>query len=1576
MCGESWTYWTYKSYKSHRHTTPYTTHVDKCLAEPLERFLPPVAQWFQEALGEPTPAQRQGWPRIAAGEHTLILAPTGSGKTLAAFLACLDALWRADHLPQQVHVLYVSPLKALNNDIHKNLQLPLAGIAETARRMNHPLRELTAAVRTGDTPTADRQRLARKPPHVLITTPESLNLILTSQARAMLSGLRYCIVDEIHALCPNKRGVFLSLLLERLEALNPQSFVRIGLSATQRPLDEVARFLGGSSRRNGDLLPRPVAIVDAGLRKDLDLRVVSPVPHFGPLPERSIWPAIYQVLDDEIRRHRSTIIFTNNRRTAERVTSCLNELTENSDVAGEPDAETRGHGDAGTPESSAGVNQTLPASPRPRVPVSRLARAHHGSVSLEVRRQIEEALKEGRLPAVVATASLELGIDMGAVDLVCQVESPGSVARGLQRVGRAGHLVGRQSKGRLIAKTLPDLLEQAVLAREMLAGRVEEIRVPGNCLDVLAQQVVAMVAVESWRVPELYALVRQSYAYRDLTPEAFESVLEMISGRYPAEGFRDLRPRISWDRVHNRLHALPGSRQLALVNGGTIPDTGQYAAYIAPPSRHWGGGQGAGAPSPPWGRGQGEGVRIGELDEEFVYERRIGDAFVLGTTPWRIEQIEADRVYVSRAQGVPALMPFWRGEKVARSLDLGLALGRFLRELAERLPRRDCLEWLQSECCLDADAARNLRDYVKRQIEKAGCLPTDRTLLIESFRDQLGDWHVAVLSPFGSRFNLALRLVVEARLRQRFGYQPQCLHGDDGLLLRLADVEEPPLDLLDDLTPDDAENLILRELIDSALFAIRFRQNAARALLLPRLRPDRRAPLYLQRLKARGLLQIARQHPSFPVIVETYRECLQDHLDLPRLQQLLKEIRAGEVQVVKRRAESPSPFAGSLLFGFTMAFMYDYDRVENRHDGARDAGSIDRSMLEQVLTPESHLHLLDPRAVQQVERRLRGIGRPPRSVEEMAEHLRRLGDLSATELEGPMPGFLMELEQAGRACCITLPRVEEAERWVLVEELPGYAAAFGVARPESRKGVADTEPTPVEDSGRATGAQEAAARILRRFLQTHALVSLEDILRRYPFEEHWASRQLEAWVEAGAAVELKPTQGQTTQWSLPPNLDQVQRGSLSVHRREVLTCPREQFAHFLLHWQHRHPRTRKQGVEGVRAVLHRLHALPLPAELWESTVVPGRVEGYQTRWLDELSQTGEWLWAAWGSQTDADAGPLLTAFLKREELPQLMSPAPSASSKLQDAEVEQVYEHLRQRGASFVVDLAQSLGLSPGLVRRALWKLLRRAVVTNDRYDVIRRSEASASETDPTAMPRLSLRRLRQQRTQRPEGRWSLIPWQVPDAETRAVQQAYLLLERYGIVARELAGFDPWLLPWRVLYEVLSRLEWTGEVRRGYFVEGLSGAQFALPEAAKELSECVLPARTAEPVILLNSLDPANLYGAASPFAVPGAEEEERAFVRRPGNWLAIRGGRPVLVVEGHGSRITTMPDVAPDDLAEAASCLRDLLKTGHGMDPRGKVSVEEWNGRPVGQTEGRELLETAGFLRDYQAMTLYAAWR
>ncbi len=953
------------------------------------------------------------------------------------------------------------------------------------------------------------------------------------------------IVDEIHALCPNKRGVFLSLLLERLESLNKDSFVRIGLSATQRPLEEVARYLGGRKAiraKNGRTRfePRPVTIVDAGLGKSLDLEVGAPFDRGTPLAAGTVWPAIERRLLDLIRSHRSTIVFANNRRIAERLTAHLNELAES------------------TGEEAADPSPTF-------------AKSHHGSLSLPGASRDRGRLSRGELAAVVATASPGLRIDMGAVDLVCQVESPGSVSRGLQRVGRAGHLVGRTSKGRLIAKTLGDLLESAALCRAMLAGEVETLHVPTNCLDVLAQQVVAAVAAEPWDAKALYEMVRAAYPYRDLTAEAFEGVLMMVSGRFPVGSFQDLRPRISWDRVHNQLLPLPGSSRLALAGGGTIPDTGQYPLYLGE-----------------------DGPKLGDLDEEFVHERRVGETFVLGSSTWRIESIEPLKVVVSRAEGRSAMMPFWRGEDAPRTPELGERVGVLCREIAARCHDESTEDWLASECRLDANAARALLDYVARQVRIAGAAPDDRTVIVETFRDPTGEVGLAVLTPFGGKLHQGLKLALQGRLRERLGVSVACLHADDGVLIRVPRMEELPLDIFDDLTPEHAESLIRAELGESALFGLRFRQNAGRALLLPRPDPTKRTPLYLQRLRAKDLLQVVRKFPDFPIVLETYRECLNDDLDLPGLRAFLQGVADGSIRVVRRSGELPSPFANELIFRFTLDYMYEWD--EPRRPDRAPAGSDVSTLLDS---------LIEPGAIARVDARLRGVGLPPRSVEEMAERLRTLGDIAESEVDGPMGVFLAELAERGRAMTIDLGARSEPVRWIGVEERELYEKAF----------AADAD-------------EDAAESIARRYLRTHALVGLDELMNRYPIGPARATEWLERWAEEGNLVRLEDGAG--TRWADPRNLDEVRRISVALRRKESVAVRPEVYADFLVRRLGVHPPGRREGKAAVERALDGLQGFAATLDIWETDLLPRRVKDFQPRWLDEVLAEGSWTWRAGG----------------------------------------------------------------------------------------------------------------------------------------------------------------------------------------------------------------------------------------------------------------------------------------------------------------------------------------------------------
>ncbi len=1468
-------------------------------ADGLDGLLPVVARWFRATFGVPTPPQARGWPAIADGRNTLIFAPTGSGKTLAAFLACLDHLWRVPKATRGVRVLYVSPLKALNQDVYRNLEVPLDGILATAVALGLSLPRLSIAVRSGDTPPAERQRLSRKPPDILITTPESLHLMLTSRARETLRSISHVIVDEIHALCPNKRGVFLALLLERLQAVNPAGFVRVGLSATQRPLDEVARYLGGLQRVDDvrgrpRFEPRPVTIVDTGQRKELDLEVLFPFDRAGPQPAGTVWPAIEERLATLIEGHRSTIVFANNRRVAERLTAHLNERAEEGGVDSEPP----------------------------------LARAHHGSLSLDERRTTEELLKQGDLKAVVATASLELGIDMGAVDLVCQVESPGSIARGLQRVGRAGHLVGRVSKGRLIAKTSGDLLESAALAQAMLRGEVEALRVPTGCLDVLAQQVVACVAMDRWDAPALFDLVRSAYPYRDLTAAAFESVLKMVSGRFPTETFRDLRARVSWDRVHNRLNPLPGSARLALVGGGTIPDTGQYPVYLG-----------------------GDGPRLGELDEEFVLERRVGETFVLGTATWRIEAIEPLRVVVTRAAGAAAFTPFWRGEGAGRTAELGAAVGALCREIAARQEDGGLQTWLQDECRLERAAARVLLDHVARQLRVAGAAPDDQTVLIETFRDPAGEMGLTVLTPFGGKLHQALKLVLQARLRERLGIAVSCLHGDDGILIRLPQTDDPPLDLFAGLTAARAETLIRDELGDSALFGLRFRQNAGRALLMPRPDPAKRTPLWLQRLRAKDLLQVVRRFPDFPIVVETYRECLNDDLDLPRLRLFLDAVEAGTIRVVTRAGEVASPFASELIFNFTSAYLYEWD--EPRRADRQPAGAVvDLDLLDPLLDPATHALWLDPGAVGRVEDRLRGVGRPPRSADEMAETLRHLGDLTPSELAGPMLGFLEELRAQGRAGTIELAGTAEPMRWIGAEETMLYTSAFGDAS-QSPEASLDT--------------------IVHRFLQTHALIGLDDLTARYPIDPAEATDLLERWSESGRAIRLDPAaEGGPPRWADRQNLDEVRRLSIALKRRESVAVRPEVFADFVARRQHVHPETRREGAAAVTLVLEQLHGFAAPGDLWESDLLPRRVRDYRPSWLDEVLSAGGWLWRAEGDTR----GTPRVAFAPRDFAGPWPAPEPAPS----DSDIETVIlDHLTQRGASFATDLARVLGLEPSRARHALRELMRRGLVTNDRFDPLRpgaealtaalteASRAPAARRPGLGRVRPSIRRTA---TARPEGRWSRLGAVLDDPETAALAWASALLDRYGVLTRETAALDPWAPPWRDLAPWLARAELRGELRRGYFVEGLSGVQYAPDEAALELARRAAARDPDGTPVLISTLDPANLYGSGAAFDIALLEGGTARLTRTPANHLVLSDGRPILIIEAFGKRLTGLASASESDLRAALALLPTLAGPARRV-----LKVETYNTAATLASPAAPWLAELGFVRDHPGMAYYAGW-
>jgi ATP-dependent Lhr-like helicase len=1363
---------------------------------------------------------------IAGGKHTLIQAPTGSGKTLAAFLFAIDRLTPAPG--NGLRVLYVSPLKALNYDVERNLRGPLAGLRS----------ELKVAVRTGDTPQKERAAMLRDAPDILITTPESLFLLLTSRGRELLRSVDTLILDEVHALAGTKRGAHLALSVERLEALVPKPFQRIALSATQRPLEEIGRFVSGG---------RPIDLVDAGVAKELDLEVVVPVedmrePGAGRdegFDARSIWPSIYPALLELVRAHRSTIVFVNNRRLAERLALRLNELAEEE-----------------------------------------VARAHHGSLAREQRTQIEEDLKAGRIPCLVATSSLELGIDMGAVDLVIQVESPKSVARGLQRVGRAGHSLGEVSRGRIFPKFRADLLESAVVAQRMEAGLIEETQIPRNPLDVLAQQIVGICADEEIEVGALHELVRGAYPFADLSRTQLENVLDMLAGRYPSDEFAELRPRVVWDRTAGVVRGRPGARRLAVTNAGTIPDRGLFGVFVVD-----GGG------------------RVGELDEEMVYEARAGQVIMLGASSWRIEEITRDRVLVSPAPGVPGAVPFWKGEGVGRPYELGEAIGRFSRELlAQREPRVEGL---------DAFAQANLLAFLREQERITGVVPSDRTVVVERFRDEIGDWRICILTPFGGRVHAPWAMAVGARLRESLGIEVQSIWSDDGIAFHLPDADAPPATELLMLEPDELEELVLAEVGQTALFGARFRENAARALLIPRRRPGERTPLWQQRLKAQGLLQVARKYASFPIVLETYRECLQDVFDLPALKRLLQKLRTREIDLVDVETASASPFASSLLFDYVATYMYEDDTppAERR----AQALSLDRDLLRELLGQEELRELIDRDALAEVEASLRPFPRDPEALHDL---LRLRGDLRAGEFDEAHAAIL---EAERRAIRIA---VADEERLAAAEDAGRYRDALGVMPPS---GLPDVFLEPVQDALESLVARYAKGRGPFTTAEANAWFGLdvEEVLRGLERQERLVRG------------ELRPG-GSEREWCDPDVLRRLRRASLAALRREVEPAEQAALGRFLPSWH---------GVDrraSLREALIPLQALALPVSLWESEVLPRRVPGYRPEQLDQLTASGELVWAG--------AGLDRVALFFREDAAVLGAPpaAPAPEGEAHDA-----IRAALAGGALFWDGLLASTGLEDAVALPALWDLVWSGEVTNDAWAPLR-----AERRYQVPRPDRRVRRFSRARVQRPtatQGRWSVASGLFAGGEPDRRALAELLLERHGIVTRDSVRAEGIPGGYGAVYAELRALETLGTCRRGYFVEGLGGAQFALAGAVERLRE-LRPREGDEPEpLVLAAADPAQPYGAA----LPWPKRSGARAARVAGAHVVLLGGEPALFVERGGRSL--VPLRAPDEewLRPALAALVAFVKRGGAK----RLAVERFDGESVGGTMAMPLLVEAGFL-------------
>jgi ATP-dependent Lhr-like helicase len=1508
----------------------------------MEGFGAATRAWFEAVFAAPTDAQAGAWRAISRGQHALVVAPTGSGKTLAAFLWALDRLAHAPaatgpgaavegggaHTGAAGHgaavekggaalekgraalgkgdrgrvaaavreaakakalrrcrVLYVSPLKALAVDVERNLRAPLTGIRQAAARLGLPEPDITVGMRTGDTPAEERRAFQTRPPDILITTPESLFLLLTSQARESLRGIETVIVDEVHAVAGTKRGAHLALSLERLDELLPQPAQRIGLSATVEPVDVVARFLGGAQQ---------VEVVRPPASKTIEVAVEVPVEDMTALDEgraddegprrASIWPAVEERIFDLIKQHRSTIVFANSRRGAERLCARLNEL----------DVEKR--------ELEAFPAQIMAQSGASYGAPGLIARAHHGSVSKEERKQIEEELKSGRLPAVVATSSLELGIDMGAVDLVIQVGAPPTVAAGLQRVGRAGHQVGAVSRGVVFPVHRGDLLACAVVALRMMAGKLEPMDYPHNPLDVLAQQIIAMTAVDEWKVADVARLVRRAAPFAELPESALHAVLDMLAGRYPSTAFAELRPRIVWDRASDKLTGRPGNQRLAVTSGGTIPDRGLFGVFLA----------GAAKPS-----------RVGELDEEMVYESRVGDVFALGTSSWRIEDITPDRVLVSPAPGQAARLPFWKGDTVGRPVQLGQALGAYLR-------KPSTLD------TLDPRAQANLQAYISEQREATRHLPDDRTVLVERFRDELGDWRIVVHCVLGAKVNAPWALAIGQRLQERFGVDAQVHAADDGIVVRLPETaDEPPAAETFVFDPDEIESMVADAVGGSAMFAARFRECAARSLLLPKRDPSKRQPLWQQRQKAGQLLEVARDYADFPVTLEAARECLRDIFDLPALVTVMREIASRKMRIVDVTTPQPSPFARSLLFGYVGAFLYGEDAPLAERRAA--ALALDPTLLGELLGRIELRELLDPAVIDLTQKRLRWAERTLRDAEDVAEMLRQLGDLSEVELDSSKP-WADELVKTMRALKV---RIAGEARYIGVEDAGRYRDALGIALPP---GVPAVFVGPTEDP---------LLDLISRYARTHGPFRGEDCAHRFGLGIAVVDHTLRRLAASGRVVsgEFTPnSDGGHVEWCDAEVLRLLRRRSLAALRKEIEPVPAATLGRFLPAWQHVGHNSR--GVDAAAAAIEQLQGVPIPASALERLVLPARVADYSPSYLDELCTTGEVVWSGAGSIPGGD-GWVALAFADSAEL-LLPPPAEFTPGVLHEAALSALRE-----GALFFRALSDRIGsVDDADLVSALWDLVWAGLVSNDTLAPVRALIAGGSGAHRARPTPVRSRLGRPGRPRMParsgplsaSGRWHLLGARDLDPTRRAAAVADALLERHGVVTRGAVMAEGHEGGFAGVYPVLSALEERGAARRGYFVEGLGAAQFALAGAVDRLRATEESNRA----LVLAATDPANPYGAALPW--PHTDEGHRPG-RKAGALVVLVNGELTIYVERGGRTLLSFVD-DEQVLVMTAAALADAVKRG----ALGVLSVERADGDAVMGTSLGKALESAGF--------------
>ena len=1486
-------------------------------------------QWFKTRFAAPSPPQEHGWPSISEGKHTLILAPTGSGKTLAAFLWSIDQLLRRSLQTESkgfsenitgIHTLYISPLKALNNDIHRNLQAPLREIRRQAEQNGIISAPIRVAVRTGDTPPHVRRSMLRKPPHILITTPESFFLLLTSErGRELFRHLSYVIIDEIHAISDNKRGTHLSLSLERLMPLCENEPIRIGLSATQKPLPRMAAFLGGQRfpSANKRPAPRAVSIVNCGQRKQLNLKVITPVTSFNELPEASVWEPVYQKLYELIRAHKTTLVFANMRAQTEKIARRLNEI--HRQLSGEPETE--------------------------------LALAHHGSISREVRYDIEARLKAGRIPAVIATASLELGIDIGSIDLVVHLEAPKNISGALQRVGRSGHLLSAASKGRIIVLYPSDLDDAVTIAHCMHKGDIEETRIPENALDVLAQQIVAEVAIKSWDYHDLYRLVRQSFCYRNLALSYFKNVVEMLTGRFADSPLHVLQARISWDKVNNRLIARRGSRLAAVMNGGTIPDRGYYGVYLKDGN-----------------------IRLGELEEEFVFESRVGETFFLGNSEWRIDSIMQSRIIVTPAAAIKPRAPFWKGGTLFRDYFTSKKIGQFRQKLFEKIDQGKAQAWLIANYYADKNTADNLEHYFQRQRKQIQTIPTDKRIVVESSVNADGEPLIILHAPFGARVNGAWAIALAAALERHCHTQIQYSFDDDGILIRLPETTaKPPMNRLFKLSAEDIERYLLDALPQSPIFAVQFRYNAARSLLLPRSQPNNRVPLWLQRLRAADLLQAVQQHNDFPVIIETFRDCLQDVFDLPTLKKIIKRLTTGRIQIRFADTACPSPMASNILFKFVATYLYELDKTRR----PEQVTGISGRFLADILDHEKIPTILTEVLIHKAERRWQHLAPEYKAVsaEDVFSIIEKLGPIGKDALRSrcksdPTP-WLNELSSAKRIVSFEQEHNDGAIKlWVVSDAMPVIDQPLDKTNIRLR---------------------------IQQYLYSRGPVDVNRIQNDLKLSQRDVQDALNTFFQEKKVVRGQLTIGHLEeQWCDRQNFMQLYRMAVAGRRKVQTPADRQTFNRFLFEW-HRINKPEQPLVECIQ----RYRGLRFPLHFFERNMLISRFRQFNDSiWhakigeLENLISNGNIIAL---SGKDTESGRRYMQFRQRGDgyvfssHEALLATAEQLSQPAQSA-----FNFLKENGASYMRDMEIGTGLTRQQLQRSLQELADQSMVSCENYpsfllvlqyphkqpsnkgSQFKRTLRGAPDEGKGRMTRSTIRRMVQEQTVMKDGRWFLstsfaIMGRSLSESERATAQARLLLQRYGILVKAFYRHEHGLLTWYKIFQALKRLEWQGEIHRGYFVDGLSGVQFALPEALDLLEKIHNDPFSSDNLpVLLSSMDPALPYGGAVGWEVVDANDTPLKIVRSPANHLAFVDGQPVLYGENFFNRLSISGDLSKDDFVNIAQFFKDWLKLPSTLRPRTHLEISQINGKVAALSKYTDSLLRIGFEKDGNRLLLW----